>query len=649
MKTILGTSNRILEIDLTQKKAYTFIVGDEERRKYLGGKGLGLKYLSEKLSPGVDPLGEENYLVFMMGVLMGTSAPCSGRFAALTKSPLTKIMLASSCGGPFGMAYKTAGFDGLLITGKSLTPIYLQIDENQVKFLDASHLWGKGTDETQKLLELDKNSGAMVIGPAGENKVLFANIASGHRFLGRGGMGAVMGSKNLKAIVAQGKTHKIIPHDKDKLRKTVKTANKYIRNNHFVGSLYKNYGTSANVNICNNGGILPVHNFKDGSHIKATEVSGEKIKEKYNTTPSTCKPCSIGCGHKGTYPDGSVHQIPEYETIGLLGTNLGIFDTEKITEWNDLCGKMGMDTMTTGSVLGWAMEAGEKGIFDTELKFGNPDGVSEAITQIANKIGKGKDLCQGTRRLAEKFGGTDFAIQIKGLEMAAYDPRGSWGQGLAYAVANRGACHLSATTMALEVFMGYLNPHTSRAKADFVKFFENLFAVVNSLHTCQFAAFAYVLEPPIVKFTPKPLLGLTMQYLPKIALKLIFINVLTNLYSTVTGIKMSQKNLLEAGERIIVLERYLNTREGISRKDDVLPERMLKETRKNYNDTKPIPLEKMLDDYYKIRGYDKNGIPSPQTLKKLEISIGKPSIKSERSEFKTKLMNSVMNTSDNNA
>lgn len=635
MKDILGTSNRILEVNLTQQTAVTFIVDSEDRKKYLGGKGLGLKYLSERLAPGTNPLGEDNYLVFMMGVLMGTSAPCSGRFAALTKSPLTGIMLSSSCGGPFGMAFKTAGFDGLLITGKADRPVYLNIDQNQVAFMDAAPLWGKETDDTQGLLSLDKNAGALVIGPAGENAVLFANIASGHRFLGRGGMGAVMGSKNLKAIVARGKTHQIIPHDPKKLKKVVKTANTYIKNNHFIGGLYKNFGTGANVNISNAGGILPIHNFQEGSHPDAHKVSGEHMKVAYKAEPSPCKPCSIGCGHKGTHADGSVHQIPEYETIGLLGTNLGIFDPDKITKWNDLCGKMGMDTISTGSVIGWAMEAGEKGLLETNLTFGNPEGVSETIIDIASHRGIGKDLSQGTRRLSEKFGGHDFAIQVKGLEMAAYDPRGSWGQGLAYAVANRGACHLSATTMALEVFMGYLNPHTARAKADFVKYFENMFAMVNSLHTCQFAAFAYILEPPIVKYTPDPLLGLTMQYMPKIALNLIFINVITGLFNSVTGLGLSQRKILKAGERIHVLERYMNSREGISRKDDILPDRLLKEKRPGQSDKKPIPLDKMLNDYYKKRGYDVNGIPSPKTLEKLGITLGNCPKKSGYTDFAT--------------
>lgn len=636
MKNIYGTNNIILEIDLTAKKAFSFLVTADERENYLGGKGLGLKYLSERMEKGTDPLGEDNYLAFMMGVLMGTGAPCSGRFAALTKSPLTGIMLSSSCGGPFGMAYKTAGFDGLLITGKSDKPTYICIDESEVQFRDASHLWGKDTVETQELLKMDKDTGAMVIGPAGENKVLFANVASGHRFLGRGGMGAVMGSKNLKAIVAKGKTCKMVPKNKEKFKKVVKQGNSYIRNNHFVGDLYKNYGTGANVNITNQGGILPIKNFSEGTSSEAVNVTGEKMKDLYNTKPSTCKPCSIQCGHRGTRKDGSSHQIPEYETVGLLGTNLGIFDPDQIIEWNDLCSRMGMDTISTGSVIGWAMEASEKELIKTDLKFGDQEGVTSVISDIATRSGLGDDLADGTKRLSEKFGGEDFAIHIKGLEMAAYDPRGSWGQGLAYAVANRGACHLSATTMALEVFMGYLNPHTPRAKAIFVKFFEDLFAAVNSLHICQFAAFAFVLEPPIVKYTPKPLLGLTMQYMPQIATKLIFIPTLTNLYSTVTGLKMSQGKMLKAGARIHILERYLNTKEGISRKDDSLPGRLLKEKRTIPVDKGFIPLEKMLDSYYKLRGFDKNGVPEEKLLKEFGI-INPGNSMGRKTEFKVKV------------
>jgi aldehyde:ferredoxin oxidoreductase len=620
METIVGTSNRVLEINLSDRTSQVVTISAEDRQHYLGGKGLGLKLIQDRLRPGVDPLGPDNLLVFMMGVMMGTGAPCSGRFAALTKSPLTGILLSSSCGGPFGMALKTAGYDGLIIGGQSKTPIYLKIDGDHVAFEDASALWGLDTQQTQAKLTDGKKSGVMAIGPAGENRVLFANVASGHRFLGRGGMGAVMGAKNLKAVVALGGRYKIQPHDPTRFKAVSRKAGRQVDANHFTGHAYRNFGTAANVNLCNQGGILPVSNFREGTHPRAGEVSGETMQKKYNTRPSTCLPCKILCGHKGTYPDGSVRQIPEYETTSLLGPNIGVFDTGKISEWNDLCGAMGLDTISTGATLAWVMEAGERNLRPTDLSFGSPDGIADTIRAIAHRQGQGDELAQGTRWLSAKYGGADFAIQIKGLDMAGYDPRGAWGQGLSYAVANRGACHLSATTFALEVFMGFLNPYTTRAKAHFVRFFENLFAAVNSLHVCQFTAFAYVLEEPIVKYTPKGMLRLTMQYLPRLAQKLIFIPTLTGLYNSVTGLSLSQAQFLAAGERIHTLERLMNTREGISRKDDTLPVRFLREGRACDPRKRTVPLESMLDAYYRLRGFDSRGIPKTETLSRLGLT-----------------------------
>jgi len=619
MQEISGTSNRILEVDLTERSVKVQTITDEERRMFIGGKGLGLKLFQERVEPGTPPLDPDNRLIFMMGVMLGTGAPCSGRFVAITKSPLTGIMLSSSCGGPFGMALKTAGYDGLIIGGKSETPVYLSIDAEGATFEDASELWGLDTVETQTRIGADKKKGALAIGPAGENRVLFSNIASGHRFLGRGGMGAVMGSKNLKAVVASGRQFKIRPRDPEKFKRVIKRAGRQIDGNHFTGHAYRQFGTGANVRLCNRGGILPVRNFQEGRHAGAEAVSGEAMQKKHDTRPSTCLPCRVLCGHKGTFADGSTRQIPEYETVSLLGTNIGIFDSERISEWNDLCGAMGLDTISTGATLAWAMEAGEKGIFSTDLKFGSPEKVSETISAIAHREGSGDELADGTRSLAKKYGGADFAIQIKGLEMAGYDPRGAWGQGLSYAVANRGACHLSATAMALEVFMGFLNPYTTRAKASFVTFFENLFAAVNSLHVCQFTAFAYVLEEPIVKYTPKWILKLMMQYLPRVAQMLIFIPSLLGMFNSVLGFKLSQKDFFRAGERIHTLERLMNTKEGISRKDDTLPTRFLREGRDCDDEKRTVPLEAMLDDYYRIRGYDCRGIPEQQTLLRLDL------------------------------
>ncbi len=618
MKEITGSSNRVLEVDLSIRDIKEFLISDDERRKYLGGKGLGLKYLYERLKPGIDPLERENILAFMTGVLMGTGAPCTGRFSAVTKSPLTGIMISSSCGGPFGIAYKTAGYEGLLISGKSDKPIYLVIDEDNVEFKDASHLWGLDTQETQEALDLGKKGAALVIGPAGEHLVLYANIATGRRFFGRGGMGAVMGSKKLKAIVAYGNKYKIFPKEPNKFQKVRRKSIRYIDSNLFTARLYRRYGTNAHVNLCNEGNVLPINNFQGGSHAKTMYVSGEAMQKRYQTSYSACKYCTILCGHKGTYKDG-MHQIPEYETVGLLGPNIGIYDTDLITAWNDLCSRMGMDTISAGCTLSYAMEAGEKGLFRTDLKFGSPQGINDTLEDIAYRRGQGNELADGTRRLARRYGGKEFAMQIKGLEMAAYDPRGSWGQGLSYSVANRGGCHLSAYLVGLEVFLHLLKPYKTYAKPEFTKLFESLTCCINSLHICQFTMYAFTLEPPLIKYTPKPLLGLIMQYLPKIAVSLLDISTYKDLFSYTTGIDISNRDFLKAGDRIHVLERHMNCNEGISRKDDTLPERFLTEGRKTDPESRTVLLDRMLDKYYKIRGYDNNGIPTKNTLIKYGI------------------------------
>jgi len=619
MKEIISTTNRILDVDLTTKEVGEFEVTEEDRRMYLGGKGLGLKYLYDRIPPGTDPLGEGNILAFMMGVLLGTGAPCSGRFSAVTKSPLTGIFTASSCGGPFGMALKTAGYEGMLISGKAPQPIYLNVSDEGVDFLDATDLMGMCTFETQKALNLEKTHGALVIGPAGENRVLFANIASGHRFLGRGGMGAAMGSKNLKAVVARGGTFKMIPANPGKFDKLKKKATAYINANIVTSDLYRNYGTNSGTRFCQKSRILPVRNFKQGSHENALDVSGEAMQKRHKTRYSTCKPCTILCGHKGDFGEGEVRQIPEYETVGMLGFSIGIFDSRLISEFNEICCRTGMDTISAGGALAWAMEAGEKGLFHSQLSFGSPDGVADTLEKMALRKEHGDELANGVRRLSETYGGREFAMHVKGLELSAYDPRGAWGQGLAYAVANRGGCHLSAYLVAMEVFFGLLNPRRSGAKPEFVRFFESVTCCINALHTCQFTMYAYILETPLTKYTPDFLLGFLMQNLPRLAISLTDFGLYTRLWSLATGIRMSNRAFFRAGDRIHVLERYMNTREGISRKDDTLPPRLIKEGRADDDKKLTVPLDSMLDRYYRIRGYDKNGIPTAVTLRKLGI------------------------------
>jgi aldehyde:ferredoxin oxidoreductase len=618
MQEIIGTSNRVLVVNLTTKQSETYHVKDSERRLYLGGKGLGLKLICDRMKPRVDPLGEENIIAFMPGVLMGTGAPCSARFASLTKSPLTGIMGASSCGGPFGMHLKTAGWDGLLIRGKSESPAYLLITDKGVEFKDAGALWGLDSVTVQSELAERHQGGALVIGPAGENLVRFANIASGERFLGRGGMGAVLGSKNLKAVVAKGGVYKVKPSDPVMFERLKKRATRYINRNSVTGGLYRHYGTSANVALNARGGILPINNFQDGSHADALRLSGEETKRNHQISHQTCKPCTILCGKKGSF-GGQTLPSPEYETVCLLGSNLGIFDIERISEWNRICGEMGMDTISAGGTLAWVMEATERGFVQSKLKFGSPEGVSDALVDMALGRGFGPEMALGAKALSEKYGGTSFAMQVKGLELPGYDPRGSFGQGLAYAVANRGGCHLSAFLVAQEVFLHLLRPCAVRGKADYVKFFESLNNCVNSLQTCLFTLFAYLLEPPLTRYTPHPALAMLMQEMPSLAISLIDFSLYKDFWCAVTGIKMSRREYLRAGDRITVLERLMNTREGIWRLHDSLPDRLLKEGRGSDSKNRTVPIEKLRAKYYIKRGYDRNGIPTPRSLRKLGI------------------------------
>lgn len=616
MNEITGTNNKIIEVDLNKKTFKITVVSKEDRKLYLGAKGLGLKLIFDRINPGANPLGGANIFAIMPGVLMGTGAPCSGRFDAITKSPLTGIMVTSSCGGSFGMQLKTAGWDGILIKGKAAEPTTINITSDGVTFEDANNLWGLSTSKVQEILT-GKKKGMLVIGTAGENLVKYANVASGHRFLGRGGMGAVLGSKNIKAIVATGGKYKICPVNKKEFDKLKKRSTAYIKRNESSVN-YKHFGTNANLKPINEAGMLPINNFKDGQHKDAYKISGEEIQIKHETKHSTCKPCTILCGHKGNF-NGVTQSVPEYETIGLLGSNVGVFDSDRITEWNLICSEIGIDTISAGGTIAWAMEATEKGLIKSDLKFGKPDGVSEMLNAIGSRTGLGDDLAEGTRNVSKKYGGEDFAIHVKGLEMAAYDPRGSYGQGLAYAVANRGACHLSAYLVAMEIYFKLLKTDTTNAKPEFTKFFEDLTCCINSLQTCQFTMFAYTLETPMTKYTPDFINAFFMQNLPKIAVHLVDFSLYTKLWSSTTGIKLSGRDLLKAGERVHVLERYMNTREGITRKDDTLPVRFLDETRACDSENKKVPLEKMLDKYYKLRGFDSNGIPTQKTLKKLNI------------------------------
>ena len=617
MQELTGPNNKILEVDLTSRMFTVIEISSEDRRLYLGGKGLGMKILFNRMKPGIDPLGPDNMIVFMSGVLMGTGAPCSTKFEAVTKSPLTGIITSSSFGGSFGMQLKMAGWDGLLIKGTASEPVSLEITSEGVRFLDADSLWGLDTIAASKLLE-GENKGAVIIGPAGENKVRFANIVSNGRGFGRAGMGAVLGSKNLKAVIAIGKNYEIKPFNEKTFEKIKTKAIKAIDKSQ-ISQAYKKFGTCSNVDMINKAGVLPVNNFTGGNHDYAFRFSGEILEKKHNIKPDFCTDCVITCGKKGTFCGNTV-PVPEYETFGMLGANLGIFDREKIVKWNNLCIRAGMDTISAGGILAWVMEATQKGIIDEiSLRFGRPNGVADALESISECVGFGAEMALGIKSLSEKYGGKEFAMQVKGLEMSAYDPRGAFGQGLSYAVANSGACHNSAFLISMEVFFNLLEKDSIKSKPEFVKFIEDLTCCADSLQSCHFTMYAYTLEPPFSKYTSDKFLIKLMQSMPKRAIALLDYSIFTKLWSAITGEKISQREFLKAGERIYVLERYMNVREGISRKDDTLPERLLIEWREDDPQKLTVPLDEMLDEYYKLRGFDKNGIPTEKTLKKLGI------------------------------
>ncbi len=625
MKTIIGESRRYLEVDLSSGTVRVVMPDDEELHDYLGGKGLGLKFIYDRLGGkdgsalgAVDPLGPENILAFMMGAFLGTGAPCSARFAGVTKSPLTGLMVTSSCGGPFGMALKTAGWDGILVTGKAHRPSVLRVDEHGARIELAAELWGLETGPAQEKLVDNPRLGALVIGPAGERGVLYANIRSGHRYLGRGGMGAVMGAKNLKAVVALGRSYEIRPADPERYARLNERARRYINRNGFIRA-FRAYGTNYGVNPGVDRGYAPVRNFRDRTDERCRALSGEAMAERYRTTHAACAPCTVLCGHKGTYPDGKVRHIPEYETVGLWGGNIMNFDPDLVAVWNDRMGELGLDTISCGATVSWAMEAAERGIRPSALAFGKTDNIISMLDDIGYRHGEGEELGLGSRRLAQKYGGLEFAAQVKGLEMAAYDPRAGWGQGLNYAVANRGGCHLNAYPIALEAIFRYLPQYSVHGKASWVDFFEDFFSAVNSTQTCQFSAFGYLLEPPIAKYTPRPLLKIAMTIAPDIAQRLLDWSCLSGLFEAITGRRMPPKDFRRAGRRTHVLERLMNCHCGVRARDDTLPARFLTEAKTKHPDESVVPIEPLVRAYYRRKGYDSDGVPTARTLADLGI------------------------------
>jgi aldehyde:ferredoxin oxidoreductase len=605
----------LLDINLSTRDVKTIPVKDDYRKHYLGGKGLALRVLYDYIEPGIDPLSSQNVIAFMTGPLSGTGAPSTDKFVVVTKSPLTGIMASSSCGGSFGYKLKRAGYDGLIVRGASETPVYVSVSNERVEIFKADAMWGLTTKDTQTKIARSEE-GCVVIGPAGENLVRYACIRSDDRFAGRCGTGAVMGSKKLKGIVINGNTACKVA-DPNRMRETVRICKERISISPVTGGTLSYLGTPSWVNLCNEFNILPTKNFTMGRFEKAEQISGEFIREHYFHSNAGCHGCSVRCG-RNLQLRGRQYRCPEYAGIAALGSNLLIGDVEEVIELNELCNELGLDVISTGNVLGLVMELQEKGLLTYRAEFGDPQSAKDIIYQIAFREGLGQELGQGVQWFSEKNGYQEYALHIKGLEMTTHDPRGIFGDALAYATANRGACHLSGNTFATDLIYGLLDPLSSQGKPEWVRFTQDAMDFVNSMIICSFITMPLFMEDPVAKKIPLSVKKFFSRTFPELSLKFSSIDIFLNLLSSALGGHFTKKECLDVGERTFNLERLMNVREGISSKDDTIPQRMLQEPLSN-NGTIQIPIQQMIKRYYKLRQWDANGIPTKAKLTQLSI------------------------------
>ena len=586
----------LLYVSLTDGSINRKPLPEDLFKLYLGGRGLGVKLLHDNLAPGIDPLSPDNWLIFAVGPSTATSVPTSGRFVVVTKSPATGTIFDSHAGGYFAPQLRRAGIAAVIITGAAKSPVYLWINDDEVEIRDASSLWGKMTDiATDELIKAtDEKAQVACIGPAGEHMInLAAIITDKHRAAGRGGVGAVMGSKKLKAIVARG-TKTAEAADPEKLKESVERARLLIKKNAVTDKSLPVYGTPVLVSVINEAGMLPTHNFQEGTFNDADGVSGEKLLERFALKPYNCHGCPIGCGRMSRVR-GKDMGGPEFETIWALGPQCGINDLEWIALANDKCNLLGIDTISVGSTLGCAMELVQRGKLEHSLKFGDTTGVLELIEDIAYARGLGAELGKGSKKFAEAYGAPELAMQVKGLELPAYDPRGVQGHALGYATSNRGGCHLRSYMIGPEI-MGspvLVDRDITEGKADLVILFQNLSAAMDSMVVCRFTNFAWTVD----------------DYASMVAAG--------------TGLPIDGKELLKIGSRIWNLERLFNIREGFSKKDDALPPRFSKPLPEGGSRNRTAKIDVMLPEYYSLRGWDKEGNPTEKVLKELDIPIKK--------------------------
>ncbi len=598
-----GYANRIARIDLGTGTITYEPVGEEDALKYVGGRGLGMKYLFDH-GPQVEPLSPDNIMCVMVGPLTGTQAPMNGRLCVVTRSPLTGTCTDSHMGGWTGAKLKWAGFDGLIFVGKAATPTYALVRDSTVSLLDASTLWGKGVHETIAAMKekYGKNAAVMAIGPAGEKLVRFASwVNDDDRASGRGGTGAVGGSKNLKCIVVVGDDAQAPkPANPELLRTARRKMLDKIREipttNPETGGLHVN-GTNVLMNLANVIGGLPTRNAQRSEFAQADAIGGETVGKTILVGHPACYACPIACKKEVRITDGKyagLHmESVEYESAWAFGAMCDNGDIKAIAAMIDRCNDYGLDTIEAGNALAMTMEATEKGLVEG-LAWGDTDAMMDLIQKTALREGLGDDLAEGPARAAQKWGAPEISMQVKGQSIAAYDPRGMKGMGIGFATSNRGACHLRGYTPAAEVVHWVLgesmvaDPLAWKGKGQLQAIFQNVYGFTDSADVCKFSTFAVPLA------------------------------VFAELYTAVTGVPLDADGLLKIGERVYNLERYYNNLNGFREGSDTLPQRFLKEKGTGPASDSVCELDEMLDEYYAFRGWQ-NGVVTESKLIELAI------------------------------
>ncbi|ASJ14880.1 aldehyde ferredoxin oxidoreductase family protein [Thermococcus radiotolerans] len=596
---------KILRVNLTNGTIKEEHFDEEFAKKWLGTRGFGIYYLLKEMDATADPLSPENKIIYATGPLTGTTAPTGGRYMVITKSPLTGYIAMANSGGFFGAELKFAGWDAIIVEGASDHPVYLYINDESVELRDASHLWGKTSSETEEALKEeigDKRIRIALIGPAGENLVRFSAVMNDeHRAAARGGVGAVMGSKKLKAIVVRG--HKRVEvADRAKFTSVVKEKTDKLRNDPVAGGGLPKYGTAVLVNIINQNGLYPTRNFQYSQFEYAEEQSGEAMTAKYLIRNKPCYACPIGCGRVNKLPTLGITEGPEYESIWALGAHNGINDLASIIHANHMADEYGLDTISLGGTLATAMELYEKGILKQEdlgeeappFRWSNSEVLHYYIEKIAKREGFGDKLAEGGYRLAEMYGHTEYFMGVKKQELPAYDPRGAEGHGLGYATNNRGGCHIKQYMISPEI-LGYpykMDPHDiGDEKVKMVILFQDLTALIDAAGMCVFTTFGLGAD----------------DY--------------RDLLNAAMGWDLSTEDYLKIGERIWNAERLFNLKAGLDPlKEDTLPKRLLEEpVRNGPNKGHVVRLHLMLPKYYKFRGWTEDGKITEEKMKELGI------------------------------